>query len=103
LQLLQVIAFPLRLFSFALFQQQLLHRCLSQWSDITYQAQGQHHLITWQHSAGQVCQDLAWEKLHTGDWKNVPVVRPTFIADSSDMLLSGNCSYNITCTYLCSY
>lgn len=36
-------------------------------------------LITWEHSAGQVCQDLAWEKLHTGNWKSVsPVWRDLF-------------------------
>ena len=31
-------------------------------------------LSSWQHSAGQICQDIAWEKLHTGDWKNVSMV-----------------------------
>ena len=28
----------------------------------------------WEHSTGQLCQDLAWEKLHTGDWKSVLTV-----------------------------
>lgn len=31
-------------------------------------------LPPWQGSAAQICQDLAWEKLHTGDWKHVSKV-----------------------------
>lgn len=38
-------------------------------------AQDRQHLNNaWQHSPGQICQDIAWEKLHTGDWKSVSVV-----------------------------
>ncbi|DBA89903.1 TPA: hypothetical protein ACH3X2_004395 [Trebouxia sp. C0005] len=35
--------------------------------------------MAWEYSTGQVCQDLAWEKLHTGNWKTVsPVWRDLF-------------------------
>lgn len=45
---------------------------------VIHQAQDRQ-LITWELSAGQVCQDLAWEKLHTGNWKSVsPVWRDLF-------------------------
>ena len=30
--------------------------------------------MAWEYSTGQVCQDLAWEKLHTGNWKTVSPV-----------------------------
>ncbi|KAL0047167.1 hypothetical protein WJX82_008352 [Trebouxia sp. C0006] len=41
--------------------------------------QQDRQLIAWEHSTGQVCQDLAWEKLHTGNWKAVsPVWRDLF-------------------------
>ena len=39
-----------------------------------YVAQDRQHLTAWQHSPGQICQDIAWEKLHTGDWKSVSLV-----------------------------
>ena len=42
--------------------------------DTMYLAQDRQHVTAWQHSPVQVCQDIAWEKLHTGDWKAVSVV-----------------------------
>lgn len=67
-------------------------------------AQDRQHLNAWQNSPGQICQDVAWEKLHTGDWKSVPLVSVqhhlSILCQSLLPCMPGGAQGNISCQVL---